>query len=257
MLKVNKLTKKLLNVMILSMLKTLTKPILNIIYPLKCVHCNALTLKDDKHLCDECFYSLARQTPPFCLKCGRSINQEKDIKEGICLNCKTKNFHFDKAWSICSYEGLIRDLIHNFKYRQKLQYQYIFKSLINEFLETYKILNDIDIIIPIPLHATRLREREYNQSQILANIVSETINKPILSDTLIRIKNTKPQIELSDKQRIQNISGCFAIRNQHAINSGNILLIDDVFTTGATISEAARIIKEYNPGKIFALTLAC
>jgi ComF family protein len=114
----------------------------------------------------------------------------------------------------------------------------------------------VDFIVPIPLHPVRLREREYNQSQILSAIVSEIIKKPVCTDLLLRRKNTKPQIELDEKKRIKNISGCFAVKNHGQVESKSILLIDDVLTTGITLSEAARTIKQFNPRRIWALTLA-
>jgi ComF family protein len=118
------------------------------------------------------------------------------------------------------------------------------------------VLRDIDLIIPIPLHPARLREREYNQSQILAAIVSELLQKPLGLDILFRIRNTKPQVKLDERARVKNIGGCFSVKNSQHIKSKSILLIDDVFTTGITLSEATRVIKECRPIKISVLTLA-
>jgi ComF family protein len=128
--------------------------------------------------------------------------------------------------------------------------------LFKEFLQNFNALRNIDLIIPIPLHPARLREREYNQSQILAAMVSGLLQKPLICDTLLRIRNTKPQVELNEKIRVKNIQGCFSIKNGERLKAKSVLIIDDVFTTGATLSEAARVIKEYGPLKIFALTLA-
>ncbi|MDD5351952.1 MAG: phosphoribosyltransferase family protein [Candidatus Omnitrophica bacterium] len=151
---------------------------------------------------------------------------------------------------------MIKELIHRFKYNQKIQYKTIFKNLFEEFIATFNILRDVDLVIPVPLHPVRLREREYNQSQILACMISEIIKKPVAEDILVRIRNTKSQIDLDEKSRINNISGCFAVKDGIKIQSKSILLVDDVLTTGITLSEAAGALKELNPCKISALTLA-
>jgi len=212
--------------------------------------------KDNCYICDRCYLGIERQTPPFCQKCGRGLAQLKSIQKGICATCSNRQYYFQRALSVARYEGVIKNLIHKFKYNHKLQYTAIFRVLFKEFLDAFKVLDDIDLIIPIPLHPTRLREREYNQAQVLASLVSEIINKPVESNILIRLRNTKPQIDLDEKTRIKNISGCFAIKHSGCIRSKSLLLIDDVFTTGTTLSEAAKAITEFKPNNISVLTLA-
>ncbi|MDD5617749.1 MAG: ComF family protein [Candidatus Omnitrophica bacterium] len=241
-----------------NMLKTMIDSFIDIIYPPLCATCNKPNhQKENKgYICDECFYGIKRHIPPFCSKCGRSLNDMENISRGICASCMDKQYYFDRAHSLCVYKGDIKELIHRFKYNQKLQYKIIFEKLIREFLQNFNILRDIDLIIPIPLHPARLREREYNQSQIIASIAGGLLEKPVEADILFRIRNTKPQIELNEKTRIKNISGCFTVRNTDKIKSKSVLLIDDVLTTGTTLSEAAQVIKKYNPDKISVLTLA-
>ncbi|MFH1621523.1 MAG: ComF family protein [Candidatus Omnitrophota bacterium] len=232
--------------------------IINIIYPPVCAGCNKPNYNNiiNNYICNECFYGIKRHIPPFCLKCGRSLSQIKSINKGACAACAERQYYFDEAWSVCKYEGTIKDLIHKFKYSQKIQYKEIFQNLFEEFLGAFNILKDIDFIIPIPLHPTRLREREYNQSQILSSLISGIIHKPVVSDILARRRNTKSQIELDEKTRIRNIADCFAIKKSHWLKSKSVLLVDDVLTTGITLSEAAKTIKALNPYKISILTLA-
>ncbi|MFC1709218.1 double zinc ribbon domain-containing protein [Candidatus Omnitrophota bacterium] len=232
--------------------------IINILYPQVCVGCNRSNQinKINNYICNECYYDIKKHIPPFCSKCGRGLQEIKSIRRGECAKCSNRQYYFQQAWSVCSYEGLIKDLIHRFKYKQKVQYKTIFRNLFHEFFENFDILKDVDFIIPIPLHSVRLREREYNQSQILATMVSEITQKPVNSDILSRRKNTKSQIDLDEKKRIKNISGCFAINNPTRIKSKSILLMDDVLTTGTTLSEAAKAINQFDPGKVYVLTLA-
>lgn len=240
------------------MLNAIFESIINIIYPLTCVACNRPNHQKENngYLCNECYYIIKRHLPPFCLKCGRGIRELKNIYEGICSVCQNRNYYFDRAWSLCSYEGIIKELIHKFKYNQKIHYKVIFGNLFREFFGTFNILGDVDLIIPIPLHPTKLREREYNQSLILSFIVGELIQKQIYTDILVRIRNTKSQIDLDERARKNNIAGCFSVKNGFQLKSKSILLVDDVLTTGITLSEAARVIKEFNPNNISVLTLA-
>jgi len=242
----------------INMPKTIIESIINLVYPPLCVACNKPNHKKENkgYICDECYYDIKKHIPPFCLKCGRGLVEIKNICDGICSTCLNRQYYFQQAWSICRYEGIIKVLIHRFKYNQKIQYKTIFKNLFKEFLEAFNVLNNVDLIMPIPLHPLRLREREYNQSQILSSIVSEIIQKPIASDILVRLRNTRPQIDLDEKMRVKNIMGCFAVKSHIGLKSKSILLVDDVFTTGITLSEAARVIKEFNPSRIYGLTLA-
>lgn len=238
--------------------KGVIESVVNIIYPLICLGCKRPNYNKENniYLCNHCYLGIKRHNPPFCLKCGRALSGIETIPGGVCYSCINRQYYFNQAWSVCSYEGLIKELIHNFKYNQKIQYKVIFEKLFDEFLKTFKVLETIDLIIPIPLHPVRLREREYNQSQILASIIGKIIQKPTISEILERIRNTKPQIHLDEQTRIKNMQGCFRVKNATPLKSNHILLIDDVLTTGATLSEAAKVIKEFAPYKISVLTLA-
>lgn len=127
-----------------------------------------------------------------------------------------------------------------------------------EFIKEYNLpVELVDFIIPIPLHKTRLREREYNQAQILSKHVALEFNKNLLANGLSRIRNTKTQTELADKERLLNVQGSFSVNNNRGeIKNKNILLVDDVLTTGATTSEAALTLKKAGANIVFVLTLA-
>jgi len=248
----------MVGVNMVSMLKAILDSFVNIVYPALCVKCRKPIYAEENqgYICHECYYSIQRHTPPFCLKCGRGLKDVEGISGGTCRSCANKQYQFYKAYSVCAYDGIIKELIHKFKYNQKLQYKTVFESLFREFLESFNILREVDLIIPIPLHPARLREREYNQSQVMAACVSKIIEKPLMCDILLRIRHTKFQTDLNEEKRIKNITGCFMVKNGDMLKSKNVLLLDDVLTTGITLSEAARTLKEYNPQKVYALTLA-
>ena len=126
-----------------------------------------------------------------------------------------------------------------------------------DFIKEYKLPVDlIDMIVPIPLHASRLREREFNQAQILSVPLGREFGKDVVTCVLKRVKATKTQTSLQDSQRFSNVRGSFCVTNPDNVKAKNILLIDDVLTTGATCSEAALALKNAGAGTVLVLTLA-
>jgi ComF family protein len=153
-------------------------------------------------------------------------------------------------------EGL-QDVIHELKYQRKPSLGYKLGTYLSAAIPSY-ILPSLDIIIPIPLHKTKLRERGYNQAEYIANGISDQWNIPSNSHILFRQKFTRTQTRLNKEQRAENLKEAFVVDQSHAnvIAAGNILLVDDVFTTGATMENAAKILWESGAGKIYGLTLA-
>jgi ComF family protein len=152
---------------------------------------------------------------------------------------------------------VIKDLIHAFKYKNKDYLGAILGKLMIEFIKEYNLpINFIDLIVPIPLHKSRLREREFNQAEILSRGVGLEFNKEILRDAFIRQRMTKTQTELQPNERVRNVKDSFLVLDNKFIEGKNILLVDDVLTTGATSSEAARTLKNAGAGVVFVLTLA-
>ena len=126
-----------------------------------------------------------------------------------------------------------------------------------EFIKEFNLPMDfLDLILPIPLHKARLREREFNQAEILSNCIASEFKKEVSNDTLRRHRATKTQTELEDNLRFLNVKGSFSVVNSEYIKGKNILLIDDVLTTGATASEAAYTLKNAGANIVFVLTLA-
>jgi ComF family protein len=165
--------------------------------------------------------------------------------------------HFDRALSPTVYTGPIQELIQQFKYKGKDYLGELLSKLLLEFIRDYHLpLDDIDLIIPVPLHRTRLREREFNQALALGRPIARQFNKTITDAVLVRQKNTRTQTELAPALRLANVRGSFAVRDQALVTNKNILLVDDVLTTGATCSEAALALKNAGAKVVFVLTLA-
>jgi ComF family protein len=175
----------------------------------------------------------------------------------MCPSCLKKKLHFDRAFSPCVYEGAIKELIHEFKYKNKDYLGSVLSKPMINFIEEYNLpMEYLDLIIPVPLHSTRLREREFNQAEVLSRYIALEYNKEISNDTLKRNRNTRTQTDLETNERFLNVRGSFSLTKDKNIRGKNILLIDDVLTTGATSSEAASVLKDAGAGIVFVLTLA-
>ncbi len=204
-------------------------------------------------MCFGCLDKINKNRPPFCQRCSRPQYQ---FDSPLCKTCQKNVYHFDCIWGACFYDEIMQKLIHLFKYGQRTSLKYLFVDLMLDFMETYHIpLKSFDLLIPIPLHSTRLRERGYNQAQLIAELISKKMAIPI-GEHLKRIRHTSTQTTLNQKERWTNIQGAFKIKSSIIVKDKSILLIDDLLTTGATCSEAARILKWAGAQRVSVLTLA-
>jgi ComF family protein len=238
------------------MLKNFLNNLLNIFYPARCTVCkkDILTYKKDKYICDLCLNSIKKNIPPFCIKCGRHI---EGVDKMVCDSCKDKTYYFDRAFSAFVYEGPIKELLHQFKYNGKDFLGKFLAEMLIEFINTYQLeIKKFDFVVPVPLHSAKLRQREYNQAEVLATYIAKNFHLTLLKDALYKIKNTPSQTELDAQRRMENIVGSFKINPKINLKEKDILLIDDILTTGATTSEIAKIIKLSGAKKVIVLTLA-
>jgi ComF family protein len=241
------------------MLRKLLAGLADIIYPQVCLCCksklqNSGTVND--LVCLDCWNKIKKNTPPFCYSCGRHLERGSCLKN-ICRECLKDKLSFDRAFSPCVYDGVIKKLIHSFKYGGKTGLGQPLAGLLTDFIREYNLPMDfIDFIVPMPLHRTRLREREFNQAEVLSNCICAEFHKKILKDSLIRHRHTKTQTELKTAERRMNVAGSFLVADKEAIRGANLLLVDDVLTTAATASEAASALKNNGAGVVFVLTVA-
>jgi ComF family protein len=220
------------------------KAIWDVIFPKKCINCG----KEGSYLCEDCFSLIEINPFEYCL-C------EKLGKRSKCENCKDR--HLDKIMSATNFNNkIIRETIHKFKYGCL---EGLSAPLALLILNHLQIINcEIDksfVIIPVPMHIKKKRKRGFNQSEEIAKIISEATRLP-LSTALVKIKETKPQMELNREERIENIKNCFEVKNKEEIKNKTILLLDDVYTTGMTMNECAIILKESGAKEVWGLTVS-
>jgi competence protein ComFC len=213
------------------------KAALNLIFPLYCQGCEKPLQYNNKFfLCTNCFGKL-NNPAAFSSTFGESF------------------IFFEKAYHCCPYEGMIRDLIHKFKYGKKAFLKNAFIYILHNLFTEKIASNKIDIIMPVPMYHKDEKKRGFNQSCILAEGLTEKTGIAF-QNTLLKPKKTLAQAGLNKAERLKNIKNAFSCKKQQYLYNKNILLIDDVFTTGATISECAGILKAHGAGTVLALTIA-
>ncbi|MFH1191127.1 MAG: ComF family protein [Candidatus Omnitrophota bacterium] len=240
------------------MLRGLLKGLKDLIYPNCCLVCRKIIPPADQRqlICAGCWDKIEKNLPPFCAGCGRHLGPQA-IEKNACPSCAEFIFYFDRAFSPCTYTKAVKKLIHEFKYSGKDYLGKDLGKLMHAFIRDYQLpIEYLDFIIPIPLHKSRQREREFNQAEILSQEVGREFDKKVLTNVLIRVKPTQTQTELTFRQRCKNVEKSFAVTRPELIKGTNLMLIDDVLTTGATSNEAARCLKEAGAKKVLLLTLA-
>ncbi len=233
------------------------KRILDVFLPTSCSFCNnPVGDSTIPYFCSVCWADFAPIQGPVCPHCGRPFDSPEALTnspEHVCLACRRAPPLFDQALSIGYFEGPLREAVHQFKYRPC-------RSLgrpLGEWMATnVRMLTDIDVVMPVPLHKKRLKERGFNQALLLAHRMSETHGVPYCCDNLYRARPTRPQVELTGAERIRNVAGAFALRQPGEVIDRTIVLIDDVFTTGATMNECAGVLKAVGAARVIAFTLA-
>ena len=169
---------------------------------------------------------------------------------------RTDLYGFDRAFFCCNYEGLIKELIHKFKYNHKKFLIYLFDELMANFAKNYIDINNLDMVVPVPLHRGKLQQRGFDQSLLLSRNLSKVSRLPLTYNILARNRDTRQQTGLSKKQRLDNIKGAFSVKDKTTFDNKRVLLIDDVFTTAATANECAVTLKKAGAKSVALLTLA-
>lgn len=243
---------------LLSMVKIIFWGLFNLIFPAECSLCsNSLETIRERYICSNCLKKIIPIELPVCDRCGKPlVSSFNHLQHPLCRECRTMRRYFTIARAVGTYEGVLKKAIWLFKYEGKTGLQSTLGQMMVDRITHLDWINKIDIIIPIPLCKARLRERGYNQSDILSDFMSKKLNIPVSRNNLKRIKATIAQASLKRSQRIKNVYNAFCIQRPEKFSGKRVLLIDDVFTTGATSNECSRILKKAGASDIFVLTLA-
>lgn len=226
--------------------------LLDFIFPKRCVNCR----KFGSYICADCFTFISFNETGTCIVCQRPAIG--GITHPVCKG----KYSPDGVFSSLVYKGVVKKLVYRFKYNPNLTdlketLTDLFYEGIIQKEELHKVLDKDSVFVPIPLYKSKMRKRGYNQAQILAKGLGKRLNIPVV-DCLERIKNTKTQVGLKKEEREENIKGAFRLKiKELRLKSFNhIFLVDDVVTSGATLKEAAKVLKKAGVTKVFGITLA-
>jgi ComF family protein len=241
----------------MSMLKAL----LDLIYPPRCLVCEGFLLKASPDpgfldgLCAACGQGFVRNDGPKCLVCGRPF--PAGTRPGHwCEGCLRKPPHYEGLGAPYAYEGTVATAILRFKYGGMGRAAAVLGPLLADFAAGWLKDAPDPLVMPVPLHSKRLRQRGYNQSLLLARHVAGRLSAELDYLSLKRPKHTPPQAGLKREERRKNMKGAFVLERSHSVEGRTVLLVDDVATTGETLNECARILKKAGCAQVLCLVLA-
>jgi ComF family protein len=229
---------------------------LGFLYPETCQLCGEeRATAREGFVCRHCWAQVRFIRPPFCERCG--LPYPGELTEPFeCTNCREMELHFISARSAVVARGLVREVIHRYKYRRALWFEPFLADLLVR--EARPVLQEQhwDFIAPVPLHPLKHREREFNQAERLANHLSAATGIPLNDKLLRRVMPTPTQTQLTREQRAANMRCAFVANDSASLDGARIVLVDDVFTTGATTSACARALRAAGAGDVCVWTVA-
>jgi ComF family protein len=239
----------------LSLLKTWCDAGLNFFYPAICQICSEhRATPEEGYVCADCWTEVQFIRAPFCERCGLPF--EGNITNSFeCSNCAEMELHFSSARSAVVASGLVLEVIHRYKYLRALWFEPFLADLLIRQAKPILAKDKWDLIVPVPLHPLKKREREFNQSERLAHRLSTATAIPVAANLLKRVHPTRTQTLLTRPERADNVRSAFRFSGER-LDGENIVLLDDVFTTGATTSACAKILKKSGAGEICVWTVA-
>ncbi len=252
------------------MTRSLLQALLDTIFPPKCLICGSFDglRLDDKDIavrplshitascfCGFCCNDLIPVGSPFCTGCGLPFVSRQG-QDHTCWGCLTEKKYFRKARAFGVYNGSLMEAIHAFKYGKRVSLARPLAAFLRETFYDFWGRDHIDLLIPVPLHIKRLRERGFNQAHLLISRWAKKEGLPFDGLLLFRKRWTEPQVYLNRKEREKNIRKAFSVKDPERIRGKKILLVDDVYTTGSTVNECARVLMKGGAEWVDVLTLA-
>jgi len=227
------------------------------VFPQNCIACDG-EIQEAKHfLCADCKADIGFISQPYCFQCGvpADLSYVFPHEEFECGVCRKNPYQFDQARSLGFYDTVLRTTIHHFKYRRQMGVLPEMDRLLEKYFEENLDFCQGFTVAPVPLHFNKMKERGFDQAFLIARQVARALKLPLEGGLLRRVKATAPQATMTRTERARNIKGAFEVNRPELITGKNILLVDDVFTTGATVNEAAKMLKENGAGKVYVFTL--
>lgn len=236
---------------ILKRIQKIKNTVYDGIFPPRCPGCDEILFDKNSAIrpciCDKCNAKIKYISEPMCLRCGKQL---EDPEAEFCHDCNNKDFFYNRGIAAFSYSEIMKHSMYQFKYNNRREYaKFYAMALERQFADIIRSWQP-QVLIPVPLHKSRLRKRGYNQAEVLAKAIGEQMDIPVDGGILIRVKKTIPQKMLGQKERLMNVEKAFQTAS-NSIKYKKVILVDDIYTTGTTINECARILKENGADTVF------
>ena len=232
-----------------------TAAVLDLVFPRHCAGCGRTVDRPRGLICWECFRTIELRDAGLCQLCGLKI-EGRITHDFTCSACRDAKPSFDTARSAGRFGGVLRELLHQFKYNHATWLCEDLADLLHGCVLAHFVAEEVDTVVPVPLHRQKQRDRGYNQAALLASALAPRLARPCVGDVLVRTRYTPTQTRLHAEQRRRNVRHAFAVRGPEWVRGRTVLLVDDVMTTGATLSEAAATLKRAGAWRVWAATVA-
>ncbi|MDF2616214.1 MAG: phosphoribosyltransferase [Sedimentibacter sp.] len=238
-------------------MKAYVESLLELLYPEKntCFFCETHDEEiNDRYICQDCKRTMKKIVPPICIKCSKPIDM--NAPDELCSDCRKNDHSFEMSRSVYAYEGSVKKGIYMFKYYNKPYFYRFFGKCLVDCMKNNEY-NKFDMVVPVPLHRSKLRIRGYNQSSLLAKYISRNTDIPY-GDVLKRIKKTPKQSQMTKEERRKNLKEAFDVKGSkiESLTGKTVLLVDDVYTTGSTADECSKTLLKNGASKIYVMTIA-
>lgn len=225
------------------------------VFPRKCAICGDICIPKGKLVCTECREKPVLVKEPRCKKCSKPISSGE---LEYCYDCSSKEFHYNRGFSLWLYDQTMKQSIIGFKYKNCKEYaEYYADEVARQLGKEIKSIGP-DILVPVPVHGSRKRQRGYNQAELLAVEIGRRLHIEVKPDLLIRTVKTKPQKELSNVERMKNLEKAFAVSEKYVNQLSKfhkLMLVDDIYTTGSTIEACTKVLQRAGASDIYFIAL--
>ena len=226
---------------------------LDLVFPVFCVDCKTKLKISDSFVCSNCFTKIRLLTKKKCRKCSHEIGNFSTTD--ICNSCHSKRFYFKNCVALIEYNDIARTIFHEIKFKKRRNLLMIFDKVMQSKIDAITHIAQDSTIIPVPMRLGHKRKRTFNQAEIIAKKIAK-ITKQNFMELLIKNKSTKQQSLLTQKDRLKNLCGSFAVKKNKNIKGKRILIIDDVITTGSTLNECAKELMNAGAREVNCITIA-
>ena len=223
---------------------------LDLLFPARCAVCDAVLPLGEREICKACRGRIQYSSGALCMKCGKPVKEE----EQYCYDCSCKEHFYTQGAALFPYE-YIRTSLYRFKYGGRKEYAGFYGRQMAICFGEKQRLWKADGLVPVPLHRKKQKKRGYNQAELIARVLSDYWRIPVITNLVVRKKNTRPMKEIVGTDRQNNLKKAFKL-GSNDVKLNTIIIIDDIYTTGSTIDEIAKVCRKAGIVNIYFLTVS-